>query len=622
MTPSATLPRALTSKGCVVNSPTGCGSFSSSEKPRCAAIIHSCNSLPPSRAALRTQSPQPRWPRLWPLVGTVDCAAPAPTAPPRLPYPTGDPPSPPSWRGGTWRSSGGAEHGVGRGGRVPAAGGGPAEADVRGGGRAAAGDGCLGAAASRGGPRGGGSGGAPPPLTEEKAGSVGPLKQLSWPPRRRAGRGRAGSGGNGAAGSQGTSGAAPPGGSPGAEVEPSFRDFAPQEALRPSGAGSETERALEAEVEEAVVEQEQERLQIIRQKSRVPSKKGARAVQGAESLFVREALDTSGLLCDGLSAMIDDSFLRCFNKSESKPWNWNLYLWPMWAVGVLVRNLVLFPLRFLLVIVGLGLYLFFFFLFELTMPKGDRLNWIHRVMVRLMCCCFLASWTGVVRYHGPRPVLKANRVWVANHTSMIDYMVLSSYTPFASIMQIHKGWVGFLQKNCLRCLGCIWFNRSDSKDRVKVAERIQAHVSDTKDKSPLLIFPEGTCVNNEYTVMFKKGAFELGATVCPIAIKYNKIFVDAFWNSRKESFTAHLGQLMTAWALVADVYFLEPQTKLPNETTIEFAARVQDMIAHRANLKVVQWDGYLKYYRPNQRLTEKRREVFGNEMKRHLNGSI
>ena len=471
-------------------------------------------------------------------------------------------------------------------------------------------------------PGGGAAGGPPPPLTEEKAGSVGPLKQLSWPPRRRAGRGRAGSGGNGAAGSQGTSGAAPPGGSPGAEVEPSFRDFAPQEALRPSGAGSETERALEAEVEEAVVEQEQERLQIIRQKSRVPSKKGARAVQGAESLFVREALDTSGLLCDGLSAMIDDSFLRCFNKSESKPWNWNLYLWPMWAVGVLVRNLVLFPLRFLLVIVGLGLYLFFFFLFELTMPKGDRLNWIHRVMVRLMCCCFLASWTGVVRYHGPRPVLKANRVWVANHTSMIDYMVLSSYTPFASIMQIHKGWVGFLQKNCLRCLGCIWFNRSDSKDRVKVAERIQAHVSDTKDKSPLLIFPEGTCVNNEYTVMFKKGAFELGATVCPIAIKYNKIFVDAFWNSRKESFTAHLGQLMTAWALVADVYFLEPQTKLPNETTIEFAARVQDMIAHRANLKVVQWDGYLKYYRPNQRLTEKRREVFGNEMKRHLNGSI
>jgi hypothetical protein len=33
-----------------------------------------------------------------------------------------------------------------------------------------------------------------------------------------------------------------------------------------------------------------------------------------------------------------------------------------------------------------------------------------------------------------------------------------------------------------------------------------------------------------------QGAFELDCTVCPIAIKYNKIFVDAFWNSRKYVF--------------------------------------------------------------------------------------
>jgi len=32
--------------------------------------------------------------------------------------------------------------------------------------------------------------------------------------------------------------------------------------------------------------------------------------------------------------------------------------------------------------------------------------------------------------------------------------------------------------------------------------------------------------------MFKRGAFEMDAVVHPVAIKYNKIFVDAFWNSR------------------------------------------------------------------------------------------
>ena len=77
------------------------------------------------------------------------------------------------------------------------------------------------------------------------------------------------------------------------------------------------------------------------------------------------------------------------------------------------------------------------------------------------------------------------------------------------------------------------------KDRAIVAKRMREHVQ-APDTTPLLIFPEGTCVNNEYCVMFKRGAFDLGATVCPVAIKYNKVFVDAFWNSKRQSFTAHL----------------------------------------------------------------------------------
>lgn len=51
---------------------------------------------------------------------------------------------------------------------------------------------------------------------------------------------------------------------------------------------------------------------------------------------------------------------------------------------------------------------------------------------------------------------------------------------------------------------------------------------------------QGTCVNNEFCVMFKRGAFDLDAAVFPVAIRYNKIFVDAFWNSKKQSFSAHL----------------------------------------------------------------------------------
>ncbi|XLR64794.1 hypothetical protein S83_015466, partial [Arachis hypogaea] len=43
------------------------------------------------------------------------------------------------------------------------------------------------------------------------------------------------------------------------------------------------------------------------------------------------------------------------------------------------------------------------------------------------------------------------------------------------------------------------------------------------------IFQERSCV--PWYAAHWKGAFELGCTICPIAIKYNKIFIDLFWNN-------------------------------------------------------------------------------------------
>lgn len=61
---------------------------------------------------------------------------------------------------------------------------------------------------------------------------------------------------------------------------------------------------------------------------------------------------------------------------------------------------------------------------------------------------------------------------------------------------------------------------------------------------------------------------------------------------------------MTSWAVVCDVYFLEPQTKRSNENSIEFAARVQELIAKQAQLVIVPWDGYLKYYNLGQKVKD------------------
>lgn len=48
--------------------------------------------------------------------------------------------------------------------------------------------------------------------------------------------------------------------------------------------------------------------------------------------------------------------------------------------------------------------------------------------------------------------------------------------------------------------------------------RLQKHVSDP-DNPPILIFPEGTCINNTSVMQFKKGSFEVGGVIYPVAIK-------------------------------------------------------------------------------------------------------
>ncbi len=336
-----------------------------------------------------------------------------------------------------------------------------------------------------------------------------------------------------------------------------------------------------------------------------------------------DILDISATLNDAAAAIVDDSFLRCFKSAPDAPWNWNFYLLPLWAAGALLRNLVLFPLRVLTLLTSFLLFFVGFAAVGLALRPGPRRAAAERALIQALGKGFVASWTGVIRYHGPRPVPAPGRVWVANHTSMIDYVVLCAHTPFAAIMQLHPGWVGVMQKRYLSALGCLWFDRAAARDRATVAERMRAHVA-APGAAPLLIFPEGTCVNNEHVVMFKRGAFDLGAVVCPVAIKYNKIFVDAFWNSKRQSFSQHLGKIMRSWALVADVWFLEPQARREGESAAAFAERVQRLIADRARLRVAPWDGYLKYYNLAERrpeLVERQRHVYAERVRKWAGGA-
>ena len=327
----------------------------------------------------------------------------------------------------------------------------------------------------------------------------------------------------------------------------------------------------------------------------------------------------SPLLNDAAGAIVEDTFWRCFQLSRPQPWNWNWYLFPLWCVGVVIRYCILFPIRLCLLLLGFVAFAISFTACGLVVRDDEKRKACQRQLAVFLCSVFVASWTGVIRYHGPLPSARRNQIFVANHTSMIDFIVLEQIFSFAVIMQAHKGWVGFMQSKVLvPALNCIQFNRTESKDRHTVAGRIKEHVTSSRTLSnPLLVFPEGVCVNNEYCVRFKKGAFDLGddVTVRPVAIKYNKIFVDAHWNSRKYSFSQHLFTLMTSWAVVCDVHFLEPCMIREGEDAVEFAERVRRLICSTAGLKMVQWDGYLKYMAPSEKLAQEQRKNQATRLK-------
>jgi glycerol-3-phosphate O-acyltransferase 3/4 len=77
-----------------------------------------------------------------------------------------------------------------------------------------------------------------------------------------------------------------------------------------------------------------------------------------------------------------------------------------------------------------------------------------------------------VKHHGKKPNLKEPHVFVANHSSFIDYIVLSSYKfPHATIAQKHGGIMGWFQNHVLNLNGSLVLERGCENQRSQTKER-------------------------------------------------------------------------------------------------------------------------------------------------------
>uniref|UniRef100_A0A8B9MSV4 Glycerol-3-phosphate acyltransferase 3 n=1 Tax=Accipiter nisus TaxID=211598 RepID=A0A8B9MSV4_9AVES len=301
----------------------------------------------------------------------------------------------------------------------------------------------------------------------------------------------------------------------------------------------------------------------------------------------------------GFEAIVEDEVTQRFSSEELVSWNLltrtnvnfhyiSLRLTVVWVIGVIVRYCFLLPLRFTLAAIGIT-----------SMIVGTTMV-------------------------GQLPNSRENKpqkggICVANHTSPIDAIILTNDGCYAMVGQVHGGLMGVIQRATVKACPHVWFERSEIKDRHLVTKRLREHVAD-KSKLPILIFPEGTCINNTSVMMFKKGSFEIGGTIYPVAIKYDPQFGDAFWNSSKYNIVSYLLRLMTSWAIVCNVWYMPPMVRKEGEDAVQFANRVKSAIARQGGLTELPWDGGLKRAKVKDTFREEQQKNYSKMLVR--NGSI
>ncbi|XP_050309199.1 glycerol-3-phosphate acyltransferase 3 [Anthonomus grandis grandis] len=326
----------------------------------------------------------------------------------------------------------------------------------------------------------------------------------------------------------------------------------------------------------------------------------------------------------GVEAIIEDQVTSRFEAEELK--NWNLLIrtnrgyefisWKLtfvWMCGFFVRYFFLFPLRVIICFCGV-LWLTICTALVGYIRQDDLRRQVNKY-VSIMCFGILSrAISSVITYHNEENRPKEGGICVANHTSPIDVLILMCDNCYSLIGQRHGGFLGIFQRALARASPHIWFERSEARDKKFVLQRLKEHTSHPKNP-PILIFPEGTCINNTSVMQFKKGSFEVGSVIYPVAIKYDPKFGDAFWNSNKYSMLQYLYMMMTSWAIVCDVWYLPPMHQKENESSIDFANRVKSAIATQGGLVDLVWDGQLKRSKPKKEWKERQQEEFSKMLK-------
>ncbi|KAI8034641.1 glycerol-3-phosphate acyltransferase 4 [Drosophila gunungcola] len=315
------------------------------------------------------------------------------------------------------------------------------------------------------------------------------------------------------------------------------------------------------------------------------------------------------LISSGLGLVLEDEVTQRFVAPPAPAGKWNLltrnlrqrkrYLnWQLrlvWLLGWLIRYALLVPMR------TAACWLCLFMISGLTLLLGHLPEWhFKKQLVELVlrqCFCITAGCLPMIRRFHNKVHRPTRGICVCNHTSPLDVLVLMCDGNYSLTGQVHDGILGILQRALSRVSHHMWFDRQQLHDREALGLILRMHCS-AKDRPPVLLFPEGTCINNTAVMQFKKGSFAVSDIVYPVAIRYDRRFGEAFWDSARYSMLRYMVMVVSSWCICCDVWYMPPLSRCPDESPVEFSNRVKAAIAAQADIDDLPWDGNLKRWSP------------------------
>jgi len=128
----------------------------------------------------------------------------------------------------------------------------------------------------------------------------------------------------------------------------------------------------------------------------------------------------------------------------------------------------------------------------------------------------------VLEIHG-RPQ-DGPRLWVANHLSWLDPLVLMSLRPMGALAKYEVATYPFIGRPARR-LGLAFVNRTDPTSRAAALTRLAA---DLRRGEPMLLFPEGTTTRGQGLAPLQEGGLR-AAYRCGVAVQTIQLTVTDPW---------------------------------------------------------------------------------------------